>query len=381
MRIVVVDSYYRAFLADHYAARPELNRTPYADQLQSLLEQCFGTSDAYSQHLRELGHDAVEIIVNCEPLQVSWALEHGRNRRLLGRVRDLLPGRAGDAFSRTMLLRKIALEQIRDDEPDVVYVQDPSFFGAAELRTLRRHSRLLVGQIASALPSWRRLRMFDLITTSFPHYVELLRGHQIEAEYFRIGFYERVLDRLKIRGVNCDPADDRPHSITFVGGLNPDVHGGGTRLLEHLSNEVELDIWGYGAKALPPGSPILQRYRGEAWGLKMYEVLARSRIAINRHIEAANGYANNMRLYEATGVGTLLMTESRKNLPELFTPGGEVVTYEGDADLVAKLRHYAQNDAERERIAAAGQARTLAEHTYRLRMEELAEILRAHLRR
>jgi len=113
----------------------------------------------------------------------------------------------------------------------------------------------------------------------------------------------------------------------------------------------------------------------------MYEVLARSRIAINRHIEAANGYANNMRLYEATGVGTLLMTESRKNLPELFAPGGEVVTYEGDADLVAKLRHYAQNDTERERIAAAGQARTLGEHTYRLRMEELAEILRAHLRR
>src|SRR5438067_226830 len=100
LRIVVVDSYYRAFLTDHYAARPELNRTPYEDQLQSLLEQCFGTSDAYSRHLRELGHDAVERIVNCEPLQLSWALEYGRNRRLLRRVRDLLPGRAGDVFAR-----------------------------------------------------------------------------------------------------------------------------------------------------------------------------------------------------------------------------------------------------------------------------------------
>jgi spore maturation protein CgeB len=88
-----------------------------------------------------------------------------------------------------------------------------------------------------------------------------------------------------------------------------------------------------------------------------------------------------MRLFEATGVGALLMTESRKNLPELFTPGAEVVAYEGDADLVEKLRHYGQNEAERQRIAAAGQARTLVQHTYRQRMEELVEILGAHRRR
>jgi spore maturation protein CgeB len=112
----------------------------------------------------------------------------------------------------------------------------------------------------------------------------------------------------------------------------------------------------------------------------MYEILARSRVALNRHIDLADGYANNMRLYEATGVGALLVTESRQNLPELFDPGREVVAYDNEDDLVEKLRHYAVDDAGRHRIAAAGQARTLSEHTYANRMAELAAMLEARLR-
>ena len=111
----------------------------------------------------------------------------------------------------------------------------------------------------------------------------------------------------------------------------------------------------------------------------MYEVLARSRVALNRHIDVAEGYANNMRLYEATGVGALLVTEASSNLAELFEPGREVVVYEGEDDLVEQLRHYAAHDDERRRIAAAGQARTLREHTYAQRIAELATMLEARV--
>ena len=38
-----------------------------------------------------------------------------------------------------------------------------------------------------------------------------------------------------------------------------------------------------------------------------------------------------MRLYEATGVGTLLVTDYKDNLHEMFIPGKEVVVYR-DAD-------------------------------------------------
>jgi spore maturation protein CgeB len=111
----------------------------------------------------------------------------------------------------------------------------------------------------------------------------------------------------------------------------------------------------------------------------MYRVLARSRVVVNRHGDIAEDYANNMRLFEATGMGALLMTEAARNLPGLFEPGVEVVTYDGLNDLVGKVRHYQAHDDEREAIAAAGRSRTLAEHTYSRRIAELDELLRTRL--
>jgi hypothetical protein len=270
-------------------------------------------------------------------------------------------------------LRSIALAQIAAFDPQIVYLQDLWFFTAGDLDRLRGDNRFVVGQIASGLPAERLLRRFDLVLSSFPHFVETFRRSGLDSEYLKIAFDERVLDRLAVED------DDRTYAVSFVGGLDPAVHGERTRLLERLVGEVELSVWGYGAEMLAPDSPLRGRYRGEAWGLEMYEVLARSRITLNRHIDLAGHYANNMRLYEATGVGALLVTEASRNLAKLFEPGREVATFEAHDDLIEQLRHYAEHVDERRRIAAAGQARTLREHTYANRMAELAAMLEARL--
>jgi spore maturation protein CgeB len=376
MRIVVVDTYYPAFLTTHYAARPGLEDRPYVDQLESLLDQCFGTADAYSHYLRELGHDAVDVIANCEPLQLQWARERGFAGSLAGSVERFLPSR----FDRRTRVREITLAQVAAFDPEVVYVQDLWFFRPGDLDALRRAGRLVVGQIASPPPSESRLRRFDLVTTSFPHFVERFRSLGLDAEYFPIAFYERVLDRLEDRGVDARSASDRPFEVTFVGSVHPRVHTAGVRLLERLSSELDIEIWGYGVDALAAGSPIRDRYRGQAWGLDMYEILARSRVTLNRHIDAAGGFANNMRLFEATGVGALLATDDGKNLAELFRPGEEVVSYTSEDGAVQAVKRLVEDENERVRIATAGQARTLAEHTYARRIPELVELLEARLR-
>ena len=73
MRIFILDTYYPAFLAAHYRRRPQLASSGYEEQLGTLMDRCFGTSDAYSRHLRELGHETFEVVANCEPLQLRWA--------------------------------------------------------------------------------------------------------------------------------------------------------------------------------------------------------------------------------------------------------------------------------------------------------------------
>jgi spore maturation protein CgeB len=314
------------------------------------MDTFFGTADSYSYHLAQLGHEAHEVIANCAPLQRAWATEHGL--RVERRTR-----RSAD---------EIVLAQADDFRPDVVYVQDLHYPSRRALSTLGR-GHALVGQIASAAPSARRLRLFDLIVTSFPHYVERFRRLGVKTELFRIGFDERVLDRLGEPGP--------PAGAVFVGALNRRRHRRANMLLERAARRAPIEFWGYGARGWPKDSPIIARYRGEAWGLEMYRVLRDARIAVNRHIREAGDFANNMRLYEATGVGTMLLTDEKANLRELFEPGREVVTYADASELADAVNHYLARDDERRAIARAGQERTLRDHTYARRMHELAGIL------
>ena len=71
-----------------------------------------------------------------------------------------------------------------------------------------------------------------------------------------------------------------------------------------------------------------------------------------------------MRLYEATGVGTFLLTDRQANLETLFEPGRHVGAYESVEDCIQKIETYLSDDQLREQIARAGQAHTLTTHTY-----------------
>jgi spore maturation protein CgeB len=351
MRVLIVDTCYGAFLDSHYGAQPGLAQRSYAEQWRALMDTHFGTADAYSHYLVELGHDAHEVVVNCDPLQAAWAREH-----------DLEP-EDGD---RTLL------HQVEDFRPDVIYLQNLHVLSDETMEALRRSGALVAGQIASAAPPDERLRMYDLLLTSFPHFVERFRAAGVASEYFRIGFDARVLERL----------GDVPtaHEVVFVGALNGIRHRRGNRTIARAAGKLPLELWGYDLRGWPPWSPLRRRYNGEAWGIDMFRILASSRVVLNRHIAEAREYANNMRLYEATGVGSLLVTDAKTNLAELFEPGRELVTYRDSHELVAQVRRYLADEDARREIAAAGQARTLRDHSYAVRMRELAGILEDHLR-
>lgn len=373
MKIAIVDTYYPAFLASQYAGRPSLKALPYGQQRDELLDQCFGTSDFYSRHLKALGCDAQDLIVNSLPLQEAWAQENGarysplalrvphRFFRLpwIGRRLAALPG-----------LVEIAVAQIEAFAPDVLYCQDLSFFPPEVLARLRKHVKLVVGQIACPLPPESFLKGYDLILTSFPHFVPRLRAMGVASEYFRIGFDTRVLEKL----------GEVPKDVeaSFVGGISRH-HGKAVPVLEYLARNTPMQFFGYGANSLDQDSPIRARHQGEVWGLDMYRALARSRITLNRHINVAENNANNMRLYEATGVGALLVTDRKDNLGELFEIGKEVVAYSSAEEAAELIRYYLAHPKEAEAIARAGQARTLRDHTYKRRMEELVPILERHL--
>lgn len=358
MRVLIVDTCYPEFLASHYRSSPGLEQRSYSEQWRALMDTFFGTADSYSHYLRVLGHEAHEVVVNAEPLQEAWAREHGPNRGMLGRLRR----RAAP---------NLVIAQAEWFEPDVVYVQNIGFMAPRTMAALKARTRLLVGQIASEPPAAEHFRHLDLVLTSFPHFVPRFRSQGTASEYLRIGFDPRVLDRLG--------TSEPRHDVVFVGALGRQQHTRGNDLLERAAERIPIDFWGYNLGRRPPSSALVRRYHGEAWGIEMLRVLASARIAINRHIDIAEDYANNMRLYEATGVGSLLLTDEKQNLGELFEIGKEVVTYGSEDELVEAVEHYLADEPARAAVAAEGQRRTLREHSYAVRMRELIAILDSYL--
>jgi hypothetical protein len=357
MRILVLDTCYPSFLAGHYAAHDGLAERSYPEQWRSIMEAGFGTSDAYPHFLRMLGHDADQIIVNCDPLLRAWAREAGVRTR-----RSFFRRRRGP-------LSGIAVAQAAAFEPDVAYVRDIAAFDPSELRYLRSASRLLVGQLGTEPPELTRLEPFDLITTCLPQFVPWLRELGIDAELLRLGFDPRALER-----VETGPRD----GVVFVGSLHRPRWEG----IDHIASaaeEVGIDFYGYGMETWPEESPVRRRFRGQAWGMEMLRLLARARIALNRHGDVAGEYAANMRLFEVTGMGAMLITDAKRNLGELFAVDREVVAYGDAEELATKIRYFLDHEDERARIAAAGQRRTLTDHTYAVRMRELSSILASRL--
>jgi spore maturation protein CgeB len=378
VRVAVVYSYYPAYLRRVYGAEPGLRSLPYEEQHAALMRRLFAQADAYSQGLGELGVPAVDLVANCEPLQLQWLREHGDGltaRRAASRLLKRMPGLSGEGLQKRVLLGSIVQAQIRSFDADIVLAQSLTTWSRRELASLRAEGRLVVGQIASAPPPVEVLRCFDLLLSSFPHFVDWFRSLGIDSEYLRHFFYASAIDAVEETGVSVDPRSDRAVDVSFVGGVNPAVHGSGTTTMEEICRRIPVEVWGYGGEALPEGSAIRSRWRGESWGVDMYRLLARSKITLNRHIDLAQGHANNMRLYEATGMGSLLLTEDAPNLGQQFEPGTEVETYRDVDELTDKVARLLESDEERVRIAAAGHRRTLRDHTHHRRMAELVEIL------
>src|SRR5439155_9455358 len=131
----------------------------YDAQLASLLSRSFGTSDAYSRGLRAHGHDAIEVVANCAPLQLRWMAEHADGSSLRLRLAAAGRGRFAER-ARSRLLKRIVHQQAEAFAADVVYVQDTSFLRAEDLKAHRRGGRLVAGQLASPAPPLELLREY-----------------------------------------------------------------------------------------------------------------------------------------------------------------------------------------------------------------------------
>ncbi len=410
MRLIRICTNYPAYLDAFYGARPGLRDAPHADQAAELAADCFGWADYWTNALSPLGYEVWEPVGNAEPAQKAWARENG------------VP------FGERTWLTDIVAAQVKRFRPDVLFANDFRTYGRQFVARLREECpsiRLVIGWCASPHDGCDTFAAYDVVLSSIPAYVDGFRRAGHRAEFFRHAFEPRVLERI-------GPASGDPVPFSFIGSVvkGPGFHSGRERLLLTLLRETELAAWlefqrasdadrrgarlgaaiwplidvgrripggpallsrlpvvrDYAGLAAPPDpsrfiAPELQRAAKPAlFGRDMFRRLRDSRVTLNVHGDNSAERATNMKLYEATGVGTCLLTERQPGLAEAFVPDAEVATYGSPGEAVEKARYLLAHEDARRAVAQAGQRRTLRDHTFGVRARRLDEIVRETVR-
>lgn len=367
LRFMIVDSDYQAFIKDLYQAHSGLADQSYEEQLHVRMDTLFGTADFSSKAFRVLGHEAIDIFVNNEFAQKAWLKEHGFNVKESQWKPILRKGIIPWYIkTKTWLLETLAC-QIEYYRPDVLINHDMVMIPPDFLRRVKGNIGHLIGQhAATCLPRNWDYRCYDLLISSFPPTVDFFKRTGVTSKLQRLCFEPKILELVSAR--------ERIYPVACVSSFYP-IHSSRTDLIESLCKSIEeMHIWTSDTDGLSSDSPMRKCIQGPAFGLKMYEVLAASKITINHHGNIPP-FANNYRLFEATGMGALLITDYKDNLKDMFDVENEIVTYRSIDECVEMVKYYLSHEAERAKIAKSGQERTLRDHTFNRRMVELCQML------
>lgn len=366
MKVLLIDTFYKGFLNGVYSRQQDLANRSFLEQSNYLDGTFFPTANYWKSPLEKLGHEVFSIAANNPFAQLRWCIENDRQDIARQCADKYSYGGVSVGYgNQQSWVKAITAEQIRTFRPDILYSVDLNIFDSEFLDGVRPYYGIAVGQHAAALPR-HCLRKYDLIVSSLPNQVAHFRSLGIRSEYLRLAFDHRLLSHLK--------SNSKLYGLSFLGQVSQD-HLRRIALLRELAKNIELDFWG--PKGWE-GNEIAQmrvNWRQPCWGLDMYQNMRDSCMVFNCHIDVSGDYANNLRLFEVTGVGSMLLNDWKSNLNDMFDVGCEVVAYRDADECVRLAKYYLEHHEEREAIAAAGQARVLREHTFDRRAVELCDIL------
>ena len=399
--LLKVTSFYKDFLSDYYHSNPGITEKSYQEQFKHLMAEGYGYADFFPRYLAQ-NHsmEAREIVHNAGYLQAAWAREQGSRLK-------------GD---------ELLLEQIAFYKPEVVFIQDSINFDAAFIARIREKVgsvRLLIGHCCAPYTAGNleAFRSYNLVLTCSEKFLEEFEKHQIHACLFPHGaeaslvtqrgskpapendviFIGSLLYRSEFHQTRIAYAEEILHSglpFTLIGSIEEDpwhllkmkqasyllvraLEKAGIKAFRGIQSYRKMAQW----KEMPAkaryAASIKENIRQESlFGRHMLEEIARHAIGFNLHAEVAGDYAVNVRMFEVTAAGALLVTDHKKNIGELFEPDSEILTYSSPAECIEKLRWAIDHPEEAQKIATAGQLRTLKDHSVEKRADLLYEIMK-----
>ncbi|MGI9119631.1 MAG: CgeB family protein [Acidimicrobiales bacterium] len=317
--------------------------------------------------LGEMGVDATAI--DPRSRLTSGTFRPTNFRRSVAPLADLVLRAAGP---RRLLIGRPVARRLEEAAPELVL----SVFGYLHPEEVERWRAVTPGarwalwypdslaNLGSQLPfvaAWDRLFFKD------PHLVDVLASRTNLPVHFlpeaclpsRHGAQEAASEAERSR-YDCD--------VAVAGNIYPYR----VRVLETLPSGIDLKLYG-NLPADVRRSPIAAAYTGEyVTDRGKFLAFTCARIVLNT-VHYAEVRSVNARLFEATACGGFVVTQRTPGMADLFELGTEVVAVDTAADLRDAILHYLAAPDERVAIAAAGQKRAHADHTYHHRLRSLGE--------
>lgn len=356
-RFLQINTFYPSYLEDFYTARPQLMEASYDTQINALLDDGFADPHIFTRPLREHGFETMQIVANNGISQGAWLRENG--------------GGAGKVDSAIA-----TLQQIEKFAPDIVYTTDVETLHAGFFRRLAKKPPVIAGWRGFPLKAETDLSCYDLILTSFDRIFEEAKAHGAKhVERFHPGFPEN------------SPVLKEPRNIVWdvvISGTVTHQHLRRIQIIDMLAElsrdpaaPFNLGLFMPNASFLSPFAQTLNR--GARWAQDMLRLLRSARIVVNIDTDAFGAQPPNMRLIEATGAGTFLLTSHHPELKNFFTPREEIETFRTPQELSSKILYFLSQPALCDEMAARAQTHCLADHGLSKRAAWFADLMRAAL--
>lgn len=301
--------------------------------------------------------------------------------------------------------------QISQIQPNIVFIEDIGIVNDKTILELKERKVLLVGHHCSPFDDTiiDKLKLLNLVITCSPRILNDFNSIGIvNSRLIYHGFDKRFLKSMNENVTKCEELifsgslisgnnfhDDRLETLQFLIENNIDVslYSSYSPLKEPLKNELiiknAIKIFGrinaqrilYRMGIDIDLEPVQNYLRIKKYlhpplfGSEMYHKLANSAICINIHGGVAGPFAANMRLFEATGAGTCLVTDAKMNLSDLFEVDKECIAFNSKEEALEKIRYLKNNPTVREEIALNGKKRCLEKHSMELRVNEFYGML------
>ena len=396
MRIAFLASLYPAHAEKIYRDNPNLKNKSSDEQMKFIRWHALSSYTRWKEYLTKKDFSVIEFHHNLPHVEMKWAVEN-----------QFCPTKENEIL-------KIGLEKIKRFKPDILYCFSPFFYARNnflnELTNLLPKKPKLVSWYGANCGDEKIFRNFDLTLSNSRHLVDALSKKKISSDFLQHSFEPAVLDKIKI-------PDRRINKLGFFGNLDTytsdfrernklllkisdignilQVHGTiyKPKPLERLKYSAIKSRHNFSRKLsdllpfeiikkwsqidnLPPSpwpleKAFSQKVKPPLFGHQMLQTLSNYQIAFNYHNKHTGDNGCNMRLFEATGVGCCLLTDHKSDMCSIFEPDVEIVTYSSAEEAISKAKYLIADPKSTQKIALAGQKRTLSGYTAEKQVDHL----------